>query len=64
MSTPWMPVTPCAASSSSSVRSLRQLEGRRAGSRTTKPLTQIRRDSMSSVLIPVLPMWGAVWMPI
>ena len=55
-----MPVMPWARSSSSRLRRDRQLEASRAGSRTTYPLTQIRRDSGSSSLIPVLPMCGAV----
>ena len=38
-----MPGTPCAASSSSRLRRARQLEAILAGSRTTEPLTQIRR---------------------
>jgi hypothetical protein len=38
----------------------RQLDGVRDGSRTTYPATQIRLDSSSSPLTPVLPMWGAV----
>jgi hypothetical protein len=60
VSTPAMPTTPCVSSSSSSVRRLRQLLGTRLGSRTTYPLTQIRRDSGSSSFTPVLPMCGAV----
>ena len=39
---------------------LRQLDGTRAGSRTTNPLTQMRGDSWSSSFMPVLPMCGAV----
>ncbi len=60
VSMPEMPTTPCARSSSSSERRERQLLGIRAGSRTTYPATQIRLDSGSSSLTPVLPMWGAV----
>ncbi len=55
-----MPTTPCSRSASSSERRERQLEGTRAGSRTTYPLTQIRADSASSSFIPVLPTCGAV----
>ena len=55
-----IPVTPWARSSASRLRWDRQLDAIRAGSRTTYPLTQIRRDSGSSSLIPVLPMCGAV----
>ena len=55
-----MPGTPWAARSSSRLRRARQLEVVRDGSRTTYPLTQIRRDSGSSSLIPVVPMCGAV----
>ncbi len=55
-----IPVMPWARSSSSRLRLARQLEAIRAGSRTTYPLTQIRRDSGSSSLTPVLPMCGAV----
>ncbi len=55
-----IPVTPWSRSSASRLRWARQLEAIRAGSRTTYPLTQIRRDSGSSSLIPVLPMCGAV----
>jgi hypothetical protein len=53
-------VMPCATSSSARVRFARQLDARMAGSRITKPLTQIRRDSLSSSLMPVLPICGAV----
>ncbi len=53
-------VTPAARNSSSSVRAARQFDATGLGSRITKPLTQIRRDSLSSSLIPVLPMCGAV----
>ncbi len=60
VSTPEMPTTPWARSSSSSERRERQLDGTRAGSRTTYPATQICRDSGSSSLTPVLPMCGAV----
>ena len=60
VSTPLMPTTPSAASRSSSPPSARQLELIRAGSRTTYPATQIRSDSSSSPLTPVLPMCGAV----
>ena len=60
VSTPVMPTTPCSRSSSSRLRRARQLDARRAGSRTTYPATQILRDSGSSSLTPVLPMWGAV----
>ena len=55
-----MPVIPWAASSACRLRCDRQLEASRAGSRTTYPLTHIRRDSGSVSLTPVLPMWGAV----
>ena len=45
----------------SSWRSQRPLDDARGdGSRTTKPLTQMRSDSASSSLTPVLPMCGAV----
>ena len=47
-------------SSDSSERAERQLEGIRAGSRTTYPLTQIFEDSSSSSFQPVLPTCGAV----
>ncbi len=57
---PEMPTTPCAASSSSSERRERQLDGTRAGSRTTYPETQILFDSGSSSFTPVLPTCGAV----
>ncbi len=53
-------VTPLALSSSSSVRAARQFDATGLGLRITKPLTQIRRDSLSSSLMPVLPMCGAV----
>ena len=55
-----MPVTPSARSSSSRPRAARQLDAILAGSLTTYPLTQIRRDSGSSSLTPVFPMCGAV----
>ena len=55
-----MPGTPWAASSAPRLRWARQLEVIRDGSRTTYPLTQIRRDSGSASLTPVLPMCGAV----
>jgi hypothetical protein len=60
VSTPEIPTTPWVRSSSSRVRTERQLLGTRAGSRTTYPATQMRRDSGSSSLTPVLPMCGAV----
>ena len=60
VSMPEMPTTPCSRSAESSDRRERQLEGTRAGSRTTYPATQIREDSGSSSLRPVLPTWGAV----
>ena len=60
VSTPLIPTTPWARSWSSRVCAERQLEGIRAGSRTTYPLTQIRSDSGSSSFMPVLPTWGAV----
>ena len=60
VSMPVMPTTPWSRSSSSRLRVARQLETRRAGSRTTYPATQIRRDSGSSSFTPVLPMCGAV----
>ena len=60
VSMPEMPTTPCSRSSSSRVRLARQLDERRAGSRTTYPLTQILRDSGSSSFMPVLPTCGAV----
>jgi hypothetical protein len=60
VSIPEMPTTPCPRSASSRVRRERQLDGIRAGSRTTYPLTQIRPDSGSSSFIPVLPTCGAV----
>ncbi len=50
-----MPTTPWSRSSSSSVRVARQLDGTRAGSRTTYPATQMREDSGSSSFMPVLP---------
>ena len=55
-----MPGMPWAASSSSRLRWARQFEVIRDGSLTTYPLTQIRRDSRSVSLTPVLPMCGAV----
>ena len=55
-----MPGTPWAASSSARLRWARQLEVIRDGSLTTYPLTQIRLDSGSVSLTPVLPMCGAV----
>jgi hypothetical protein len=55
-----MAVMPWPRSSASRLRCDRQFEASRAGSRTTYPLTQIRRDSGSSSFIPVLPMCGAV----
>jgi hypothetical protein len=60
VSTPLMPTTPWRTSSSSRLPVARQLAGRRAGSRTTKPATHILRLSSSSPLTPVLPMCGAV----
>ena len=60
VSTPLMPITPWATSSSASPRVARQDDARRAGSRTAYPATQIRHDSASSSLTPVLPMCGAV----
>src|SRR5262249_27243599 len=48
-------VTPPASSSSWGVRAARQSDAIGLGFRITKPLTQIRRDSLSSSLIPVLP---------
>ena len=57
---PEMPTTPCSRSASSSERRERQLDGTRAGSRTTYPATQMREDSGSSSFMPVLPTWGAV----
>ena len=57
---PEIPTTPWSRSASSRLRRERQLDGIRAGSRTTYPLTQIREDSGSSSFIPVLPTWGAV----
>ena len=60
VSMPLMPTTPWSRSSSSSERAERQLDGTRAGSRTTYPLTQMRRDSGSSSLMPVLPTCGLV----
>ncbi len=61
VSMPEMPTTPWATRSPSSVRCPRKLETTREGSRTTYPATQMRRDSMSSSFMPVLPMCGAVW---
>ncbi len=60
VSIPLIPTTPCSRSSSSRDRVERQLLATRAGSRTTYPLTQMRRDSWSSSLMPVLPTWGLV----
>ncbi len=60
VSTSLMPTTPWATSSSARSRADRQLDERRAGSRTTYPATQIRDDSSSSSFHPVLPMCGAV----
>ena len=60
VSTSQSPTTPASTSSSSSSRRARQEEARRAGSRTTYPATQMRPDSGSSSLTPVLPMCGAV----
>ena len=60
VSTSAMATTPWEDSSSSSPRLDLQFEGRRAASRTTKPATQMRADSGSSSLTPVLPMCGAV----
>ncbi|CAM5488485.1 hypothetical protein STANM309S_02660 [Streptomyces tanashiensis] len=60
VSMPEMPTTPWRSSSSSSERWERQLEETRAGSRTTYPETQMRPDSGSSSLTPVLPTCGAV----
>jgi len=60
VSTSQIPTTDCSTSSSSNSRRERQLEARRAGSRTTYPATQMRWDSGSSSFIPVLPTWGAV----
>ena len=60
VSIPEMPTTPCSCSSSSRERFERQLDARRAGSRTTYPLTQMRLDSGSSSFMPVLPTCGAV----
>jgi hypothetical protein len=57
---PLIPTTPCCTSASSRVPVARQFAARRAGSRTTKPDTQMRRLSSSSPLTPVLPMCGAV----
>ena len=60
VSMPLIPTTPCCTSSSSRLPVERQLAGRRAGSRTTKPATHIRLLSSSSPFTPVLPMCGAV----
>ena len=60
VSAPAIPVTPWRASSASSDRVQRQLEGLGAGLRTTYPDTQIRPDSLSSSFQPVLPICGAV----
>ena len=60
VSMPLMPTTPWFTSSSSRLPVARQLDGRRAGSRTTNPATQILRLSSSSPFTPVLPMCGAV----
>ncbi len=60
VSMPEIPTIPWARRSSSRLRCERQLDGRRAGSRTTYPATQIRPDSTSSSFMPVLPMCGAV----
>jgi hypothetical protein len=58
-----MPAIPTTFSSFSRAERLprdRQFDADRAGSRTTYPATQIRSDSSSSSLTPVLPMCGAV----
>ncbi len=60
VSMPLMPTTPWSCSSSPRPRRERQLDGTRAGSRTTYPLTQILRDSGSSSFMPVLPTCGEV----
>jgi hypothetical protein len=60
VSMPLMPTMPWAASWSSRLPVERQLEVRRAGSRTTKPAGHMRRLSSSSPFTPVLPMCGAV----
>jgi hypothetical protein len=60
VSTPAMPTTSCSTSASPRLRRDRQFDGTRAGSRTTYPATQIRRDSSSSSFQPVLPICGAV----
>ncbi|SLH28518.1 Uncharacterised protein [Mycobacteroides abscessus subsp. abscessus] len=60
VSMPAMPTMPWRSSSSGSDRVARQLETRRAGSRTAYPATQIRCDSSSSSFQPVLPICGAV----
>ena len=59
---PLMPTIPCSRSWSSRPRVARQFEAIREGSRTTYPETQMREDSASSSLTPVLPMCGAVMM--
>ena len=60
VSMPLMPTTPWSRSASSRDRRDRHEDGRRAGSRTTYPLTQIFEDSGSSSFMPVLPTCGAV----
>ena len=60
VSMPLMPTTPWSRSASSRDRCDRHEDGRRAGSRTTYPLTQIFEDSGSSSFMPVLPTCGAV----
>ena len=52
--------TPLAARKSVRPRSARQLDIRAGTSRTTRPAANTFADSMSSALVPVLPMWGWV----
>jgi hypothetical protein len=60
VSMPLMPTMPSLASRSSRLPFAPVVGHDPAGSRTTKPSTQIRFDSSSSSLTPVLPMCGAV----
>ena len=55
VSIPEMPTTPWSRRLASRGRRERQLDGTRAGSRTTYPATQMREDSGSSSFMPVLP---------
>jgi hypothetical protein len=57
---PLMPTTPWSRNASPRDLRERHEDGRRAGSRTTYPATQMRDDSGSSSFMPVLPTCGAV----